>query len=165
MFEGRYAEAVHVMEQGAKLAPGEAPNNYRVWGNLGDAYWLARSYADKRDAAWRQAAQVCERQLNGTAGDAEILSHLAKYHAKLGHRSESMERAAEALKYSPASAMVHYQVSLAYTLLGEKERGFAELAVAVEHGYSVNEIRVAPELARLRSDPRFDGITKRDGRR
>jgi tetratricopeptide (TPR) repeat protein len=41
MMERRYAEAVPAARKGAELAPVDSPAAYRVWGNLGDAYWLA----------------------------------------------------------------------------------------------------------------------------
>jgi Flp pilus assembly protein TadD len=162
MFMGRYSEAVHAMEDTAKMAPAEAPNNYLVWGNLGDAYWLSKASPEKSRAAWTTAVQIAERQLSGTKVDAELLGLLAKYQAKLGHPAESHARATQALAYAPESAMVHYQAGLAHALLGEKEQGFAELKAAIERGYSINEIQVAPELASLRSDPRFEGIIRRD---
>jgi Flp pilus assembly protein TadD len=162
MFLGRYPDAVQAMEEATKLAIVETPNNYLVWGNLGDAYWLSKSSPEKSRAAWTKAAQIGEHQLSGTPADAELLGLLAKYQAKLGNPAESKTRATQALKYAPESAMVHYQASLAHTLLGEKEQGFAELKAAIERGYSISEIRVAPELATLRSDPKFDGIIKRD---
>jgi tetratricopeptide (TPR) repeat protein len=164
MFLGRYPDAVRAMEDATKLATTEAPNNYLVWGNLGDAYWLSKADLEKSKAAWTKATQIGEQQLRGTPADAELLSLLANYQAKLGNKTESARRAGEALKLASASAIVRYQLSISYTLLGDKERGLAELEKAVELGYSVSEIRMAPELASLRSDPKFEGIIKRGGK-
>jgi serine/threonine-protein kinase len=46
MLGGRYQEAVPILEQAADLAPKEVPNEYRIWGNLGDAYWLSGAPED-----------------------------------------------------------------------------------------------------------------------
>ena len=165
MFLGRYSDAVRAMEEATKLAPDAAPNNYLVWGNLGDAYWLSKASPEKSRAAWTKAAQIGERQLTGKPADSDLLSLLALYQAKLDNPVEAKARAAQALAFSPESAVVHYQASLAYTLIGDKERGFAELKAAIERGYSKSEIRAAPELATLRSDPKFESITKRDAGR
>ena|SRR5690242_11107283 len=165
MFMSRYAEAVRVMEEAAQLAPTESPNNYLLWGNLGDAYWLSKGDPEKSKEAWRKAVQAGEHQLSGSAADAELLSLLAKYQAKLNSPTESLARLSQALSYAHDSAVVHYQASLTYTLLGNRELGLAELTAAAKLGYSVSEIRVAPELAPLRSDPRFESILKSAGGR
>ena len=48
MFEKRYADAVPIMEKAAALAPVELPLGFRLWGNLGDAYWLAKQDPQER---------------------------------------------------------------------------------------------------------------------
>ena len=65
MFEKRYADAVPIMEQAAPRAPSELPNSFRLWGNLGDAYWLAKQDPQRAREAWLRAAGMVEQQLAG----------------------------------------------------------------------------------------------------
>jgi serine/threonine-protein kinase len=158
MFEKRYADAVPMMEKATELAPTEMANSFRVWGNLGDAYWLAKLDLQKARDAWLHAAQMVEQQLVGSEADAENLSLLAKYRAKLGERREAIRRIENAIQYAPGSAVVRYQAGLTYSLLGEKERAIAELRLAVARGYSASEIQAAPESQPLRTDPLFASL-------
>jgi len=164
MFDGRYQEAVEVMEKAAHLAPQETPNNFRLWGNLGDAHWLARNNLDQARTAWRRAAETAARQLTGTPADAELLSYLAKYQAKAGDEKAAAQQIQAALNYAPDNAMVRYQAGLIYALLGQKERALSELAAALDHGYSASEIQTAPELGMIRTDPNYQQLIQRRGR-
>jgi serine/threonine-protein kinase len=158
MFQGRYPDAVTAMEKAAEIGVREAPGEYRIWGNLGDAYWLAKLPPEKARGAWRRAVEIAEPQLTGKPGDAELLSLLAKYHAKLGDRAKASERIAAALSLAPSSAMVHYQAGLVFALLGDRTRALAELTVAVNLKYSIEEIRQAPELVPLHQTPEFQEL-------
>jgi eukaryotic-like serine/threonine-protein kinase len=160
MFEKRYAEAVPIMEKAAELAITERATSFRLWGNLGDAYWLAKQEPQKARAAWLRAAETVEQQLTGTAGDAERLSLLANYRAKAGKGDEATRRIESAITYAPGSATVRYQAALTYSILGEKDRALNELKLAIEHGYSRNEVRVAPELEPLRADPQYQTLVQ-----
>jgi serine/threonine-protein kinase len=160
MFEKRYVEAVPIMEKASELAPTELPTSFRLWGNLGDAYWLAKRDPQKARDAWLRAAQIVEQQLTGNAGDAERLSLLANYRAKAGQKEEAIRRIESALAYAPNSATVRYQASLTYAILSQNDRALSELKLAIDRGYSVSEIRVAPELEPLRMNPQYQMLFK-----
>ena len=158
MFQRRYADAVPVMEKSAEIATRETPREYRIWGNLGDAYWLAKLPPEKAQAAWRRAVEIAEPQLTGRPGDAELLSLLAKYHAKLGDKANALQRTAAAQRLAPSSAMVQYQAGLTYALLEDRGRALAALAAAVRLKYSIQEIRLAPELEPLHGSREFQQL-------
>jgi serine/threonine protein kinase/tetratricopeptide (TPR) repeat protein len=158
MLQGRYREAVPVMEQAVQLAAQERPNEYRIWGNLGDAYRYSHAPGDKSAAAYRHAIELAEAQLRNSASDASHLSLLANYHAKLGEKSMAEERIETAIRYSPTDGPVRFRASIVYTLLGAIDRALDELAAAISFGYSVEEIRLAPELAVLKSHPRYNSL-------
>jgi tetratricopeptide (TPR) repeat protein len=164
IFQRKYPEALDAMEKAKSYASREAPMRYRSWGNLGDAYWYAKAGPDKAVEAWKQAIQLAEQRLRGTAADAVTLSEMAKYHARLGNRQRAEELISRALKYDPNNALVRFQVSRTYALLKDNARALAELEKAAP-GYSNCEIRAAPELEELRAGPRFEEILKRAGRR
>jgi tetratricopeptide (TPR) repeat protein len=158
MLQGRYADAVPAMEKATEIGSRETPRDYRIWSNLGDAYWLAKSPPEKMQAAWCQALEIAEPQLTDAAGNAGLLSFLAKYHAKLCNRLKSLERTAAAIQLASPSATVRYQAGLVYALLGQNDRALTELAAAANLKYSVEEIGQAPELMPLRQDGRFQEL-------
>jgi serine/threonine-protein kinase len=158
MFQGRYADAVPAMEKAAEIGLRETPREYRIWGNLGDAYWLAKLPPEKAQIAWRRAVEIAELQLTGKPGDAELMSLLAKYHSKLGDRANALRRIADAVRLAPSNATVHYQSGLALALLGDRARALAELTAAAGLKYSIEEIRQAPELATLHESPDFQKL-------
>ncbi len=164
MYEKKYPEALRAMEKAKEHASRDAPMSYILWGNLGDAHWYAGATRDKAVQAWKQAVQLADQQLKKSAADAVMLSDLAAYHAKLGNRTEAEASISRALKYEPGNARIHYQASLAYALLKDNERALAELEKAAP-GYSNCEIRAAPELEELHSDPRFEDLLRRAGKR
>jgi serine/threonine-protein kinase len=155
MQQRRYDEAVQAMEQASDLAVVQAPAEFLIWGNLGDAYWLAQTNPEKAKQAWRRAAAIARGQILGTATDAERLSYLAKFEAKAGDLGPALQHIEEALKYGAQNGTVRFQAAIVYTLLDQKQRAFTELAAAVKRNYPIDEIQQAPELATLRGDPGY----------
>ncbi len=158
MLQGRYREAVPVMEQAVQLAQLERPNEYRIWGNLGDAYRYSQAPGERSVAAYRHAIELAEKQLRNSASDASHLSLLANYHAKLGEKAKAVERIEAALRYAPNDGPVRFRASIVYTLLGSIDRALDEVAAAIGFGYSLDEIRLAPELSALKSNPRYNSL-------
>jgi eukaryotic-like serine/threonine-protein kinase len=155
IFEKRYPDALAEMEKAVALAPKEVPTNFFIWGNLGDAYWLAKQNPQRAREAWLRAASIVEGRLTGKPADAERLGLLGEYFAKAGLREAAVSRIESALTFAPASATVLYQSAMTYALLGQQDKAFTQLEAAIKNGYTRNEIRSAPELEPLRTDPRF----------
>jgi serine/threonine-protein kinase len=158
MQQRRYNEAVKVMEQAAELAVVQAPAEFLIWGNLGDAYWLSQSNPEKAKQAWSRAAAIARGQLMGTAADAEPLGYLAKFEAKAGDSGPAVQHIEAALQHGSQNGMVRLQAAIVYALLDQKQRALAELAAAVKHNVSIDEIQQAPELATLRGDPGYSQV-------
>jgi serine/threonine-protein kinase len=158
MTQGRYREAVDVLERAATLAVTEAPNEYVIWGNLGDAHWLAADRIDDGRPAWRHAAAVAEARVAQRRGDADLLAVLAEYHAKLGDRDLALARIGAALSQGGERAFVRYQAGVVHALLGEDAAAVAELRAALDLGDVAAQIEQAPELRRLRSTAAFRGL-------
>ena len=152
----RYKEAVVVTEEAAALAARDTPGDYKVYGNLGDAY-LLNGEKDKARKAWQRAAEIVLAQMTGKAVPDELWAFLAKYQAKVGDTEPALAHIEQALKAEPegTTATVHYQAGLVYALLGRKDAALQHLAEAIKGNYSVDEIRQAPELQTLREDPGY----------
>jgi serine/threonine-protein kinase len=159
MDQHRYADAVTVMEKAAALAEKTQPGEFRIWGNLGDAYWLAKAPPEKARAAWTRAADITRAQAQATTpADPELLSYLAKFETKAGEPAPALEHVQEAVKEGAAVATVHYQAALAYALLGRVDSSLEEIAAALRLKYPVDEIQRAPELENVRGDRRYKSL-------
>jgi serine/threonine-protein kinase len=149
-FQGRFREAVTMYEKAIELGAAGAV----TWGNLGDAYRWTPEYAAKAPAAFRRAIQAAEAQLAVNPNDADVLSSLAVYRAKLGDRSRSLAEVEKARRLAPSDQNVAFTSVLVFELAGKRERALAALKEALGAGYSLEEARREPELAELRKDPR-----------
>jgi eukaryotic-like serine/threonine-protein kinase len=154
----RYKDAVRVMEQAAALAPRQVPNDYIVWGNLGDAYWLAKGDMNKARQAWQHAAEIVRKQLMRAPADGDLLSYLAKFEAKAGESTAALEHIKAALSAAPQRATVRFQASVVYALLGDKDLAIDQVESAIKLKYSKEEIQQAPELESLQGVPRFGQV-------
>jgi TolB-like protein/Tfp pilus assembly protein PilF len=107
-------------------------------------------------AAHRRAVAVSD-------GGALLVASLARALVVAGQRAEAdsllrgLEARADSGRYVPA-----YEVAKVHAALGHTDRAFTWLARALdERAHSMVFLRVDPQLARLRSDPRFDRLLGR----
>jgi len=75
--------------------------------------------------------------------------------AKLGERARSLEWAARALSWDPEEALGSYNVSCAYSLLGETDKAIDCLEKAVDQGWGHKSWMERFRLCSVRSNPRF----------
>jgi eukaryotic-like serine/threonine-protein kinase len=165
MIQRRYPDAVKAAERAAALATQQMPREYLIWGNLGDAYWLARADPGKAEEAWRKAAKIAREEGARVSNNALHLSYLAKFEAKLGDAPGAVQHAEEACRLGPNNGNVRYQAGLAYAVLGQTEPALRELAAALDQKFPVEEVQNAPELAALRKDPRYQQLISKTAKR
>jgi serine/threonine protein kinase/tetratricopeptide (TPR) repeat protein len=151
MFLKRYAEAVPMMQAAVKLAP----KDHRLWGNLGDAYSLASGFAGQAPAAYRRALELADAQLELKPNYAPTLSTAALYSAKLSDNANARARITKARQVAPDDRDVVFTSALVYALTGDRKRSLEALQTAWKHGYALEEIDKAPELAKLRNDAAY----------
>jgi serine/threonine protein kinase/tetratricopeptide (TPR) repeat protein len=155
MLTEQYEKAVPVLETATQLASQTGSNDYAIWGNLGDAYWLSGAPADKSRTAYLRAVELAEHTTAGTVSPAERSSFLAEYFAKIGDGARARERISSALESGAESALVHYEVGIAYAMLGDQDRSLEELKAALVRGFAVDRLRTAPELKTIRARSDF----------
>jgi serine/threonine protein kinase/TolB-like protein/Flp pilus assembly protein TadD len=151
---GRFDEAVAMYRR----ALNQAPDDFQMWGNLGDA--LSRIPAREGDtaAAYRKAVELAEAELRINPGDADALSGLALYHAALGHAELARKFDAEARGREPGNMHIHYNAAVVRVRLGASEAALAELERAVELGYQRQLLAADAGLEPLRHNPRFAAL-------
>lgn len=151
--EGRFADAARTYEEALGLNP-TSPTTNR---NLGDAYQRLGNLAAAK-AAWLRALDLTRAELQVNPTDAENLSRLAVYEAKLGRHDEAEQHAAQAVASLPESGAVHFRQAVVYALAGASDRALASLTGAMARGYSASVARSDHDLDALRQLPQFEQI-------
>ncbi len=146
-FMGNYAEAAAMFEKGASLRP----NDYRLWGNLADAYRWTPGLEPKAATTFDRAIEMAQGWLRLHSKDAETWNDLAGWLAKRNRGREAVRASQRALKLKPGDVNFLAGAARVHLLSGREPEARAWLARAAEAGYSVSELMRDPELAVLRS--------------
>ena len=151
--QGRFREAAEAYEEAARLRPGN-PIAHR---NAGDAYERLGD-ATRARRSWQRAVDVSEQELRVNPNDAQSLSRLAVYEAKLGRRAQASRHILDAVRLSPGDGDVAYRKAVVHALAGEREAAVGALAQAVARGYSAGRARVDYDLRSLGPLPEFQAL-------
>jgi tetratricopeptide (TPR) repeat protein/predicted Ser/Thr protein kinase len=154
--EGRYSEAADAYRQAISLAPSRAITHR----NLGDAY-TRLGLRDEARAAYERAVQLTEAELKVNPTDAQNISRLAVYEAKLGRAAVAEQHAAEAVSLQPGDGTVLFRAAVVLALGGKGDDALRSLEAAVEAGYSVTLVNEEDDLASLRARPAFQALVQR----
>ena len=140
----RYATAVNL-----------APNDYRLWGNLADAYSFSDSKKTVADVAYKRAIDLGEQLLVINVSNADALSDVAYYYSRTGEYEKALEMDAKARSQAPNDMYVYYNSALIHAGLGETDAALSALERAVELEYQRELLPVDPIIAGLRDEKRF----------
>ena len=160
-FQGRYSDAVPLMEKAVEM---EA-NNYVYWGNLGDAYRAAPEFKDRATEAYRRAIELAGQQFNASSNTADLHADVAGYYAKLPDRAKAQAEIAQARRLAPLNPNVLFKAAIVYEISGRRDQAIGALDLALQGGYSIDEVRREPDLAELRKDPRYQRLDAKVSKR
>jgi len=148
---GRYDKAAEVLKQAVLLEP----KSYILHANLAAA--LDRIPASRAEAleVYRKAIVLAEPVLKSTPNDPRLLGNLASYEALLGNREKALGLIRRAIALRPDSPDVANRAVAVYEFLKERNEAMKWAAKAIQNGYSFETLKNDPELAGLRTDPRF----------
>ena len=132
-----------------------APNDYRMWGNLADAYSYTDDMNSAAGVAYKRAIRLGEEKLGVNSKDALIISDVAYYYSRIGNRSKAMEMSAKAASGAPDEMYVHYNSALIHAQFGESDAALTALERAVELEYQRELLPIDPAFADLRDEERF----------
>ncbi|MDO8435372.1 MAG: tetratricopeptide repeat protein, partial [bacterium] len=156
----RYSELASVFEKALALND----KDYKVWGNLASAYYWS-GQKEKATEKFHRAVQMAEEQLKINPRDATVLSQLADYHSMLGNKKQALEYLNQSLKIAPDVIDVIRRSADVYEQLGQRERALRQIELALEKGTSVQELERAPSLKDLRTDPRYQSLLQKLGKK
>ena len=131
------------------------PRRALLWGNLGDALSMIHGRLPEAQRAWGKAAELAADAVRTNPKNAEEMTRLALYRAKLGQRMEALNLVHQANSIRSPNADQLFEESMIYELAGNRDQALRTLGKCIQGGYSAPEILRAPELARLRRDARF----------
>jgi serine/threonine-protein kinase len=151
--QGRFREAARALEESVRLDP----NGVRQLRYLGDTYRQLGEAAKARQSYLR-AVGVCESLLRVNPADAEALSLLALFEAKLERHTEARRHLAAAIDLRPTDPDVLYRKAVIYMLSGETVEAMSALEAALKHGFSPDLARRDADLAPLRALPAYKSL-------
>jgi TolB-like protein/tetratricopeptide (TPR) repeat protein len=148
---GDFERAVERYVNAANLAP----NDYRMWGNLGDAYHFQGTQEQVAEVAYRRAIGLGEAHLEVNPDDSMVMSDVALYHSRVGNVEKARELDEKANSRGPGIMYVHYNSALIHVQFGEVDEALTALERAVELNYERELLRLDPALKGLQDDERF----------
>ena len=157
-YQGLYPQAVVALEKSIALRA----NDYRTWGNLGDALKRTAGGETRALEAYQQAAQLAAAELDA-APTPETRALRALYLARAGAPERATEEVQRIGDPGALAAETLYVLALAREALGDRVEAIETLRLAIAAGHSVDELERDPELTALRGDPAYHRMRLKQG--
>lgn len=152
----RFADAARSFEGAIEIDAG----NYLTWGNLAYAYASGADPSRTEDAA-RRAIELGEAELARDPQNAELLCHLAGYHALVGDRDEGMRLIHRAIATEPQDPHVIGNIAGTWEDLGERDLALEWVGRAFAAGVLPSRFENRPLLRGLVADERYATLVER----
>lgn len=127
----------------------EAPEDYRIWGRLGDAE-RHRGMTDAANAAYAEAIRFAGRAVDINPSNEEALRYLSLYYTHTDDNAAAIRAIERARELQPGASRIHYFASKVYLAAGDMKRATHELNEALRKGYSRELANADPDLAPLK---------------
>lgn len=141
-----------------------APMDYRLWGNLADAYYFADGKKQVADVAYNRAIAFGEERLKVNASNMDTVSNLAYFYSRIDKNEKARTMNAAAITAAPKNMYVHYNSALIHAHFGDTDQALLALERAIELEYQTDLLPVDPGLRSLRGQERFKRLVA-DGKR
>jgi tetratricopeptide (TPR) repeat protein/tRNA A-37 threonylcarbamoyl transferase component Bud32 len=150
----RFADAIRMFE----TAQANGAENYRIWGNLADAYYWAAGKREISKDRYRKAISLATDVLQVNRNDHEAHLLIAHYYAAIGNRPDALSNLQDAMAAQKQDQEVYYYAALVHNELGDTSEAITWLKAALAHGYSAAEVRGDVWVDNLRGDPEFQKL-------
>jgi TolB-like protein/Flp pilus assembly protein TadD len=138
------------------------PEDYQLWGALGDAYrFMPGSEADAT-SSYEKAIELAEAYLNLNADDGYALAALAHYLAATGRSDQAAWRLERAVDLAPNDMYVHYFAVLVAASSGDVDAAVDASRRALDNGYPSNLLAAEPGLRDLADSAKFRELLATD---
>jgi tetratricopeptide (TPR) repeat protein len=185
--QGRYAEAIQVLEHSIAIRPtGAAYSNlgsayfnsrrfddavkpfelavkledqdYRLWWNLGDAYFWSSGGKAQAAHAYEQAISLAQRDLKVNPRDVVALKVLAICEAMTNQKESALASLQKALELAPSDPDLLLRAALIYNHFGNDQQTLSWLEKSVAAGKSVTQVRDTPDFDHLHGNTQFQRL-------
>jgi TolB-like protein/DNA-binding winged helix-turn-helix (wHTH) protein/Flp pilus assembly protein TadD len=146
--EGRYADAAMLFRQAAELNA----DDFRVFGNIGDALAALPASAAQARESYRRAAELAGRYVELKDDDAQAMALLAWYRANLGDADAARQWLAKAEALKTDEAEVALFAAQTFALLNDVDAARTRLARARSLQVPEQRIRASPVLRQLEAE-------------
>ena len=157
-YQGLYPQAITALERSLALRA----NDFRTWGNLGDALRRTPDGATRAVEAYRRAVQLASAEIEA-APTADTRALRALYRARAGDHDEARADLKQLGGTRDLAAETLYVTALASEALGDRAAAIETLRLAIGAGHSVDELERDPELTELRADPAYHRMMAKQG--
>jgi TolB-like protein/Flp pilus assembly protein TadD/DNA-binding winged helix-turn-helix (wHTH) protein len=142
---GEYVEAADLYRHAAELDP----EDFRIWGNIGDALSALPATASQAREPYRRAADMAERYVDIKSGDAQAFGLLAWYRANLGETNAARELLARAEAMGTERGEIAFWGAQTLALIGDTPGARNRVAQARAADIPMQRIQASPLLRRL----------------
>ena len=160
-FQGQYDMSANAFEK--TLEFGGDTHRYLFWANLADAYRFVPNRRQESIAAYDQAINLLQLDIENETGNTKLKSRLALYHVKRGNLDQARRIINEIDLSSKHPSGTYYRALVTYELLSERENALLMLQKALKAGYPLIEIKNDPELRNLRQDKNYHLLLAQEG--
>jgi tetratricopeptide (TPR) repeat protein/tRNA A-37 threonylcarbamoyl transferase component Bud32 len=148
--EKRFAESVTMTQKALQLND----KDYLVWANLMAAY-QGLNQKGNFEMAREHAITLLEQAVMAKPQTALTQVSLASLYAQKGLKEKAITRAQAALARAPDNPNVLELAGETYESLGDRRHALEYIDRALKNGYPLDQLKDAPELHNLLSDPDF----------
>jgi TolB-like protein/Flp pilus assembly protein TadD len=131
------------------------PNDYQLWGALGDAYRYMAGNEAVSESSYRKAIELAEAHLELNAADGYTLAVLAHYLASVGQEDLAASRLSRALELAPDDMYVHYFAALVAASSGDEDAAVEASRRALDAGYPNTLLAAEPGFQKLAESAKF----------
>jgi TolB-like protein/Flp pilus assembly protein TadD len=138
------------------------PDDYQLWGALGDAYRFMPGREADATSSYEKAIELAEAYLNLSTDDGYALAALAHYLASIGRSDQAAWRLARAVELAPGNMYVHYFAALVAASSGDVDGAVDASRRAMDNGYPSKLLAAEPGLRILADSAKFRELLATD---
>ena len=153
-YQRRYADAARSYELASHLTP----DDYTIFGNLGEAYGQMGGREEARRKSYAQALQLADQRLIANGNDGGALLEAALYAAMLGQNAKAEEYRKSGVALSGRDPKARFNSALVLAQMHQDDRALAELDRALAAGLPASEVTDNPAWRRFTANPRFAAV-------
>lgn len=153
-YQRRYADAARSYELATQLTP----DDYRIFGNLGEAYAQIGGREQESRRSYAQALKLADQRLIANGNDGGALLEAALYAAVLGQNTKAEEYRKSGIALSGHDPEARFNSALVLAQMHQDDRALAELDRALTGGLPASEVTDNPAWRRFTANPRFAAV-------